>query len=365
MRYLFLIFMVIILAGCGAQETYSANPPIDDEIVTDLDGDDQNDFDDTQTDQINNDADEPIDDSEVDDEVITPDPDIVVEEDIDEEPDDEIPDEPIDEEPDEDEVIIPDTCGNGTFDIGEQCDPGMFEVKSCADYVAERFGSPDQTAVTGGNMICRSNCTLDYSGCKLDPHFKMIKGNDGSVHMVYTDTDNSGLELIKSGTTEPDYAMNKFFCSPIYDQYKLKSYPMRYFIFRKFYNLSNPEAKRISEECEVKDFTSFPDNVDETYYSGDKDGEDWKKECWANNLSSTIFTYPMMDGIEYVIYHNIRISNGNDDPRYEQGYLVASKSVFYNGLWMSNYIGLINTHSTPDPGRSVICYNAIAEATNQ
>jgi hypothetical protein len=85
----------------------------------------------------------------------------------------------------------PSACGNGTLEIGEDCDSGQLGGHTCAT----------RPGFVGGTLRCASGCTFDTSGCyatrfvvngdgTVTDNFHKLqweqKTDDGSVH----DTDN-------------------------------------------------------------------------------------------------------------------------------------------------------------------------------
>jgi hypothetical protein len=48
-------------------------------------------------------------------------------------------------------------CGNGTIDMGEQCEPGDVNGETCA--------GATMNARPNGSLACSSSCTFDVSGC--------------------------------------------------------------------------------------------------------------------------------------------------------------------------------------------------------
>ena len=376
MRYLFLIFIVFLLAGCGADKIDNTESIYDDEIVTDFDGETQTDKDNTQIDQIDNDADEPIDDSEVvdefdndieqvDDEVIISDPDIVVEDDIDEEPDDELPDEIVEDEPDEDGEIIPDTCGDGGYNFGEECDIGTFTEMPCQQFFADKYNSPNQTAVTAGNIYCRSNCTIDYSQCQINPNFKIIRGNHNGSYLIYTGTDNKGLRLKKSRSYDPGLEMRSYKCMPIFDEYNLKLYPMTNTIMRRFLNVNNELGKKINDSCILKGVTVYPDKVDLTYYDGERDGFDFRDDCTDldelnNNPNNSILIYPFDVNTIFVLNHHIKYRLEYPNDQYQDGYLTARPNY---GIYMVRYPTILGATAPSDQYR-VLCFDTVSQPTS-
>lgn len=55
-------------------------------------------------------------------------------------------------------AIVPGICGNGIKENNEQCDRNDFGGQTCLNY-----------GYTGGNLICNSNCTLNFSNCISGP----------------------------------------------------------------------------------------------------------------------------------------------------------------------------------------------------
>ena len=77
-------------------------------------------------------------------------------------------------------------CGNGVIDEGEECDGEVFGIASCADFGAG-----------GGALSCRSDCTIDSSGCEpVDADMDGLRDDEEAVAGTDPDdpdTDDDGF----------------------------------------------------------------------------------------------------------------------------------------------------------------------------
>jgi len=372
MRYLFLIFMLFLISGCGGEGRFHANPIPDDEETTDLDGEAQTDIDDTQVDQIDIDADEPIDDSESIDDIDIDDTEQIDEDDTETDDKDVVIefDHPIiqqdedNEEPDEDEVEIPEGCGDGGYNLGEQCDTGDFTEMTCKQFFSDKYNSPDQTAVTSGNIYCRSNCTIDYSECKVNPNFKILTDNKNGSYLIYMGMDDKGLPLKKARSHDPELEMRSYKCMPIWDDYKLRMQPMGYTIFRRFLNLNYPLGQKINNQCILKSMTTYPDNVDLTYWEGERDGFDFREDCTdmdeLNNPNGNIFMHSLSKDTIIILNHYMKYRVKYPEDNYIQGYLSARANL---GISTESYPTILSQSGAPS-GYTVLCYDIVSQPTS-
>jgi predicted small lipoprotein YifL len=315
MRYLFLIFMLFLISGCGGEGRFHANPIPDDEETTDLDGETQTDIDDTQVDQIDIDADEPIDDSESIDDIDIDDVEQIDEDDTEADDKDVVIefDHPItqqdedNEEPDEsvDEDVEPSTCGNGVIDAGEQCDPNFPDTElSCVGrtiMVASNYND-EQTVVTGGNIKCNSDCSMDFSQCQVHPNFKIVIGYDKTAILMYVGPDNKALPLQKKYNEFADHDLRSSQCKPIYEEYGLNMTALNYYLFKQLVNNNSNLSNKIKNTCKLRVGTDYPDKDDQSYLTDDFSGRDqFKEDCYDEDNTSHIFYYPFDASVTYLL----------------------------------------------------------------
>ena len=67
-----------------------------------------------------------------------------------------------------------DDCGNGSIDLGEDCEPGVMGGKTCAD-----------VGMTGDGLACFANCSFDTAACEA--------GATGSLSGTITDATGMGV----------------------------------------------------------------------------------------------------------------------------------------------------------------------------